>query len=274
MLDLNRRGVVQGAAALVAVAALSSRTASAFPSRAGETVVPWLDQPPPMDDPTVGRQLVWEGLDSWITPKDEFFEVMHFGWPVIDAANWTLQIDGLVRQPLSLTLDDIKARVRQEETVTLECSGNHGFPEFTGAIGNARWTGTPLAPLLEEAGVLAEGTEVVFWGSEQGEVRIEDAIRNVVMMQNFARSMSLADAMAEGSILAYEMNGAPLPERNGYPLRLIAPGWYGIANVKWLARIEVMDRRFVNQFMAATTSPFARSNGNARPSGPRPRSAG
>ena len=251
MLDLTRRElVVKGSAAFAAYAVLhSSRAAHAFPSRPGEVVVPWADQPPPMDDPTVGRQLVWEELDSWITPNEQFFEVTHFGWPVIDAATWTLQIDGLVRQPLTLTLDSIQTRVRQEETVTLECSGNHGFPVFTGAVGNARWTGTPLAPLLEEAGVLAEGIEVVFWGTEQGEVRIEDAIRNVVMVQNFARSMSLADAMSPHNILAYEMNGEPLPERNGYPLRLIAPGWYGIANVKWLKRIEVRDRRFVNQFM-------------------------
>jgi DMSO/TMAO reductase YedYZ molybdopterin-dependent catalytic subunit len=251
MLDLTRRDfVLKGSAAFAAYALLhSSQAARAFPSRPGEEVVPWADQPPPMEDPTVGRQLVWEELDSWITPNDQFFEVTHFGWPVIDATNWRLQIDGLVRQPLTLTLDDIRARVRQEETVTLECSGNHGFPVFTGAIGNARWTGTPLGPLLEEAGVLAEGIEVVFWGTEQGEVRIEDGIRNVVMMQNFARSMSLADAMAPHNILAYEMNGEPLPERNGYPLRLIAPSWYGIANVKWLERIEVRDRRFVNQFM-------------------------
>lgn len=250
MLELSRRDLVlKGSTALAAYAVLHASRAGAFPSRPGETVIPWADQPPPMDDPTVGRQLVWEELDSWITPNEQFFEVTHFGWPVIDAATWKLEIDGLVRQPLSLTLDDIKARTRQEETVTLECSGNHGFPVFTGAVGNARWTGTPLAPLLEEAGVLAEGIEVVFWGTEQGEVRIEDAIRNVVMVQNFARSMSLADATSPHNILAYEMNGDPLPERNGYPLRLIAPGWYGVANVKWLKRIEVRDRRFANQFM-------------------------
>jgi DMSO/TMAO reductase YedYZ molybdopterin-dependent catalytic subunit len=250
MLDLTRRDLVlKGSAAFAAYAVLHSTRAGAFPSRPGETVVPWLDQPPPMDDPTVGTQLVWEELDSWITPNDKFFQVTHFGWPVVDAATWKLEIDGLVRQPLSLTLDDIKARVRHEETVTLECSGNHGFPVFTGAVGNARWTGTPLAPLLEEAGVLAEGIEVVFWGTEQGEVKLQDAIRDVTMTQNFARSMSLADAMSPANLLAYEMNGEPLPERNGYPLRLIAPGWYGIANVKWLKRIEVRDRRFVNQFM-------------------------
>lgn len=251
MLDLNRRDIIIGSsAALASYAVLHASPVNTFPSRPGEIVIPWLDQPPPLDDPTVGPQLIWEELGTWITPNDKFFSVTHFGWPVIDAADWTLQIDGLVRQPLSLTLDDIKARSRQEETVTLECAGNHGFPVFTGAVGNANWAGTSLASLLEEAGVLEEGVEVVFWGAEQGEVRIEDEIRNVAMMQNFARSMSLADAMSPNNILAYEMNGEPLPEKNGFPLRLIAPGWYGIANVKWLQRIEVRDRRFMNRFMA------------------------
>ena len=125
MLDLTRRDLVlKGSAAVAAYAVLhSSRAAQAFPSRPGEVVIPWLDQPAPMDDPTVVDQLVWEELDSWITPNEKFFGVTHFGWPVIDAATWTLQIDGLVRRPLSLTLDDIKARARQEETVTLGRSG-------------------------------------------------------------------------------------------------------------------------------------------------------
>lgn len=110
-------------------------------------------------------------------------------------------------------------------------------------------TGTPLAPILEEAGLLHEGVEVVFWGADQGTVELHDAIRDVSMTQNFARSLSVEDAMNAGNMLVYEMNGVPLPHENGYPFRLIAPGWYGIANVKWLERIEIRDRRFMNQFM-------------------------
>ena len=94
------------------------------------------------------------------------------------------------------------------------------------------------------------GIEVVFWGTDAGDIELHDDIRDVKMHQNFARSMSLADAMSPDNILCYEMNGAALPAAHGAPLRLIAPGWYGIANVKWLKRIEVRDRRFVNQFMA------------------------
>jgi DMSO/TMAO reductase YedYZ molybdopterin-dependent catalytic subunit len=163
--------------------------------RPGEVVIPWADQPPPFEDPTVLRQLTWEELASWITPNDKFFLVNHFDWPVIDAATWKLEIDGLVRNPLTLTLNDIKARTRQETTVTLECSGNHGFPGFIGAVGNARWTGTPLAPILEEAGLLEEGIEVVFCGMDQDTIELHDVIRDVSMQQNFARSMSVEDAM-------------------------------------------------------------------------------
>ena len=250
MLDLTRRDLVlKGSAAFAAYAVLHASLAGAFPSRPGEIVIPWADQPPAFDDPTVLRQLTWEELNSWITPNEQFFQVNHFNWPEIDAASWTLQIDGLVERPLTLTLDDIKARTRQEMPVTLECSGNHGFPFFTGAVGNAQWTGTPLAPILDEAGILQDGIEVVFWGADQGEIKLEDAIRNVTMQQHFARSMSVQDAMGAANMLTYEMNGEPLPKENGFPVRLIAPGWYGIANVKWLTRIEVRDRRLMTQFM-------------------------
>jgi DMSO/TMAO reductase YedYZ molybdopterin-dependent catalytic subunit len=157
-----------------------------------------------------------------------------------------LQVSGLVKKPLTLTLDQIKARPRQEVTFTIECSGNTGLPFFWGGIGNATWAGTPLAPILREAGVLEGGIEVVFWGADAG----EETVGDTTMTQNFARSMSLADAMNPKNLLVYEMNGAALPAPNGYPLRLIAPGWYGIANVKWLTGIEVRDRRFMNRFMA------------------------
>ncbi len=246
----RREFIVQGSAALAALAFFHSRFAHAFPSRAGETVIPWLDQPSPNPVPAVIQtQLVWEDLDSWVTPNDKFFSIAHFDRPTIDANAWKLEIDGLVKKPLSLSLADLKARPRQEVVFTVECSGNHGFPFFTGGIGNARWAGTPLAAILEEAGVKENGIEVVFWGTDVGDIALKDDTRDVKMHQNFARSMSLADAMNPNNILCYEMNGAALPEPNGFPVRLIAPGWYGIANVKWLKRIEIRNTRFMSLLM-------------------------
>jgi len=246
----RREFIVKGGAALAAVAILNASRAHAYPARAGETVIPWLDQQAANPAPNVIKsQLVWEDLDSWITPNEKFFGIGHFEWPEIDASKWKLEVSGLVKKPVMLTLDDIKARPRKEVTFTIECSGNTGLPFFNGGIGNAKWAGTSLADILKEAGVQPSGIEVVFWGADASDVELNDDIRKVKMHQNFARSMSLDDAMSATNILAYEMNGAPLPERNGSPLRLIAPGWYGIANVKWLKRIEVRDRRFTNLFM-------------------------
>ena len=250
MFELPRRDfIIKGSVAIAVLAAFSSRFAQAFPDRMGGTVIPWLDQPPAGKDPCCDTLLVWDDLDSWITPNNKFFAVSHFNRPVIDVGAWKLELDGLVKKPMTMTLADIKARPREERTFTLECSGNHGFPDFTGGIGNAVWAGTPLSALLEEAGVAESGIEVVFWGTDVGDVALKDAIRDVKMHQNFARSMSLADAMSPHNILCYEMNGEALPAPHGAPLRLIAPGWYGIANVKWLKRIEVRDTRFSSLLM-------------------------
>jgi DMSO/TMAO reductase YedYZ molybdopterin-dependent catalytic subunit len=248
-LEISRRQFfIQGGSALAGLAFLSSsRLARAVPVKSGEEVIPWLDQPPNNPKPeVVGNLRQWEELDSWITPKDKFFTVGHYNKPVINENGWRLEITGLVKRPMSLTLRELKARSRKELLFTLECSGNSGRPWMVSAVGNAKWTGTPLAPILSEAGVLDKGIEVVFIGSDEG----EEEVRRIKMKQNFARSMSLTDAMNPDNILCYDMNGESLPQMNGFPVRLIAPGWYGIANVKWLKRIEVRETRYMGRFMA------------------------
>ena len=148
MIELPRREfMLQGSAAIAALTAFqASRLAQAFPGSPGDKVIPWLDQPPENPVPqVVANQLKWEDVDSWLTPNDKFFSVAHYDRPVIDEKNWKLEIGGLVKQPLTFTLGELKARPRQEVTFTLECSGNHGFPWFLGGIGTARWAGTPLA---------------------------------------------------------------------------------------------------------------------------------
>lgn len=151
-----------------------------------------------------------------------------------------------MERPRTFTLAELRARPRTEVLFTLECAGNHGLPWLVSAIGNARWAGTPLAPILREAGIRPHGIEVVFFGHDEG----EEAVRDITMKQNFARSMSVEDAMHPDVMLCYEMSGVPLPAAHGFPVRLIAPGWYGVANVKWLKRIEVRDTRFQGRFMA------------------------
>jgi DMSO/TMAO reductase YedYZ molybdopterin-dependent catalytic subunit len=246
--DLTRRALlVQGSAALAGLAMLRLVVpAEAFPQRVGEEVVPWLDPPPPNPVPqAIVTQLDWEQLDSWRTPNDRFFTIAHYGIPAVAERDWRLDLTGLVQRPMSLSLSDLRARPRQEVDFTLECSGNHGFPFFTGGVSNATWAGTPLAPLLREAGVLEAGKDVVFWGVDSG----KEKVRDVELTEQFARSMSLADATSPTALLAYEMNGEPLPQAHGSPVRLIVPGWYGVANVKWLQRIEVRDSRYEGKFM-------------------------
>jgi DMSO/TMAO reductase YedYZ molybdopterin-dependent catalytic subunit len=247
-LDISRRELLIRGSALAGLACLSCPwLAHAFPVASGEEVIPWLDQPPSNPKPeVVGNLRQWEELDSWITPKDKFFTVGHYNKPVIDENAWRLEISGLVKRPINLTLRELKARPRKDLVFTLECSGNSGRAWMVSAVGNAKWAGTPLAPILNEAGVIDKGIEVVFVGFDEG----EEEVRGIKMKQNFARSMSLVDAMNPNNILCYEMNGEALPQMNGFPVRLIAPGWYGIANVKWLKRIEVRETRYMGRFMA------------------------
>jgi DMSO/TMAO reductase YedYZ molybdopterin-dependent catalytic subunit len=196
--------------------------------------------------PRVTRKMLdWETLDAWLTPQDQVFDVHHYNEPALNAAQYRLEIAGLVEKPLSLTLEDVRKRTVAEELMTLECSGNGSSPGFMGAVYNSRWTGTPLSAILKECGVKPGATEVVFFGHDTK----KETIHKVTVEVPFGRSMSIEDAMNPRILLAYTRNGRPLERRNGAPLRLIVPGWYGIANVKWLKRIEVRNRRYMGRFM-------------------------
>ena len=129
--------------------------AHAFPLVQNAVVIPWLDQPEPNPVPeAIVKQIVWEELDAWITPNDEFFVIKHYNVPEQNESDWHLEVGGLVDHPMVLTLADLKARERQEVTFTIECSGNSAFPFNKGLVSNATWAGTPLVSLLDEAEVL------------------------------------------------------------------------------------------------------------------------
>ena len=206
----------------------------------GETVIPFLDLQPK------GKMLSWQDLKSWITPNEDLFSVSHYGTPEVDIDRWRLEISGLVRNPKVFSLADIKARRRRSIIATLECSGNSSSPNFAGAIGNVKWTGTPLAPLLQECDPMKRAIEAVFFGADE---KVE-TIRDKEYPQNFARSLSLGDTARGEVLLAYEMNGQPLEKGHGAPLRLVVPGWFGIAWIKWLTRVELLDRRYMSKYMA------------------------
>jgi DMSO/TMAO reductase YedYZ molybdopterin-dependent catalytic subunit len=186
-------------------------------------------------------------IDGLLTPNARFYVRNHFQTPQLDQQTWRLQVFGLVQRPLRLSLRDVRSMPSQTLAVTLECAGNGRFafdPRtdgeqwHLGTVSTAEWTGVPLTEVLDRAGFTSGALEVIFQGADHGQT--EDGGRTV----RFERSLSVADARQSGALLAYMMNGEPLPPEHGYPLRLIVPGWYAVASVKWLTHIEVTDSPF------------------------------
>jgi len=201
-----------------------------------------------------------EALRHAITPIGLHYLLIHFDIPVVDADTWELTIGGRVRNPARLTLEELKARPAATMAVTLECAGNGrarlsprplSQPWLTEAVGTAEWTGTPLHTLLDEAGPLEESGEVVFTGLDRG---IQGDVE-----QQYERSLPLAECRRDEVLLAYAINGQPLPPQHGFPLRLIVPGWYGMAHVKWLRGITVAGGAF-GGFQQATAYHYRTSD--------------
>ncbi|MEY2580482.1 MAG: hydroxyacylglutathione hydrolase [Ilumatobacteraceae bacterium] len=179
-----------------------------------------------------------------VMPNARFYVRNHFETPTLDATNWRLTVGGLVERPLELSLRDLQNMRSQSMVATLECAGNgrsmfvprvDGEQWHLGAVSTAEWTGVPLGEVLDRAGATAGVREVVFRGADKGVV---EQSRPAV---SFERSLSLDDARNSEALLAYAMNGEPLPLQHGYPLRLIVPGWFAVASVKWLTEIDLID---------------------------------
>jgi DMSO/TMAO reductase YedYZ molybdopterin-dependent catalytic subunit len=185
-----------------------------------------------------------EALRYDVTPVGLHYLLIHFDVPEVPAG-WRLRVGGHVERELELSPDDLRARPAVRRIVTMECAGNGrarlephvvSQPWLAEAIGTGEWGGVELAPLLEEAGVREGAVEVLFGALDRG---VDGGVE-----QAYERSLSLGEALAGDALLAYELNGAPLPPQHGAPLRLVVPGWYGMTSVKWLERITVLDRPF------------------------------
>jgi len=186
-----------------------------------------------------------EALRRPVTPIGMHYVLVHFDVPVIDEAGHDLVIDGRVERPLTLGMDDLRARPAVSMPVVMECAGSGrahlaprpvSAPWHEEAVGCAEWTGTPLRPLLEEAGLLDDAVEVLFTGCDRG---LDQGVE-----QDYQRSLPVAEALRDNVLLAYAMNGQPLPPPHGFPLRLIVPEWYGMASVKWLRSITAIPEPF------------------------------
>ena len=189
-----------------------------------------------------------DGFKDWITPIDRFFVRCHTYTPKVELSDWSLKIDGVVNEPVTLTLDDLKKLPRVELVGVLECAGNGrsfyephvpGAQWAYGSVGNGRWAGARLRDVLQKAGLKDGARHLLLDGADVP----------LGKMPKFQRTIPVQKALDPDTLLAYEMNGQPLPVEHGFPLRLIAAGWAGDSWVKWLRHIEVLDHEFEGFWM-------------------------
>ncbi len=247
----SRRSVLKSGAAAGALAALGWPDWLLPALAQGEAIVPFADIPASFStNPSeLVRVLDIRRIDGSPTPRDQFFTIQHYGQPTVDPASWRLSVGGLVDRPLTLGLDELRKMGTQEITAAFECSGN-GPGRLNGLSSAGRWTGVPLRAVLARAGLKADADEVVFFGADRGEEDVDFRGRMIKVTQQFGRSLSVADATRPEPFLAHALNGEPLSKQQGFPARLIVPGWYGVANVKWLSEVHVQRGRYLGKFQA------------------------
>jgi DMSO/TMAO reductase YedYZ molybdopterin-dependent catalytic subunit len=186
-----------------------------------------------------------------VMPNAHFYVRNHFQIPRLDPSTWRLSVGGLVDRPLRISLRELGNMRSETRIVTLECAGNGralldppvaGEKWNLGAVSTAEWTGVPLGEVLDRAGIKPEAREVLFRGADAG------TLPGRTEAISFERSLTVDHARNSEALLAYAMNGEPLPVQHGYPLRLIVPGWYAVTSVKWLNEIEVIGHAFSGHF--------------------------
>ncbi len=194
-------------------------------------------------------EMPFSSLDGFVTPTQLFYVRTHFPVPSIDRGTWRLRIEGEVNHPFEMDYRALVSLSSQSTPVTLECAGNNrtflepkvkGVQWELGAVGNAEWTGVPLAVLLKRAEPKRGALEVILEGADHGEIEDNKAPSGQI---RFARSIPLTKAL-DDVLLVHRMNGQELLPEHGFPLRAIVPGWYAMASVKWLQRIILTDRPF------------------------------
>jgi DMSO/TMAO reductase YedYZ molybdopterin-dependent catalytic subunit len=245
----TRRDILRGTLATAGLSMLGIPE-WALPALAqGDTLVPFTDAPPTFPAPgPVNRQYDIRTIDGPFTPADKFFTTQHYGHPVVDSVTYQLKVSGLVNKPLSLSLDELRRMGNGELIFGFECSGNRR--PLQGLCGNGRWTGVPLRVVLDRAGLKAQAREIVFFGADRGEEEVEFRTQKFKVEQQYGRSMTREQVLSSDAFLAYALNGEPLTRHQGSPLRLLVPGWYGMANVKFLAQIHAQEDAFLGKFQA------------------------
>jgi DMSO/TMAO reductase YedYZ molybdopterin-dependent catalytic subunit len=249
--QISRRETLKRGLAATSLLALLPEWA--MPASApGETDVPFTDIPAdfnPNDPASPQRRLDLRRIDGMFTPKDQFFTTQHFMKPEIDPAAYRLKFTGMVRKPAEFTLADLRAMKPVELVNGFECSGNSPRA-MEGLSSCGRFTGVRLSALLKQLGVHPKAREVVFFGTDRGPLDVVFRQQTYKLEQQFGRSITLEHAMKPEPLVAYALNGDPLTLNQGFPVRLIMPGWYGVANVKWLAEVHLQEDRYLGNYQA------------------------
>jgi len=202
--------------------------------------------PIPVQDRPFNAETPMHLLANATTPTSGFYVRNHYDSLILDASTYRLAVGGCVNKPLILSLGQLKQMAACRSIVTMECAGNGrstlqprpaGVPWRFGAAGTAEFAGVPLRTLLESAGVKSTAVDVVLAGGDSGPAS-GDA------NGTYSRSLAIDHAMNGDILLAWEMNGEPLTPVHGFPLRVVVPRWYAMSSVKWLTRIDVLDRPF------------------------------
>jgi len=218
----------------------------------GETDVPFTDIPAnfnPNNPSATSRLLDIRKIDGPFTPSDQFFAVQHLGRPEIDGTTHRLKFTGMVNKEVEFSVADLRRMKSVEVAAGYECSGNSGR-SVQGLASCGRFVGVPLANLLKHVGVRPKAREVVFFGADRGPQEVVFRNQTFKLDQQFGRSITLENATRPDPLVAYELNGEPLRREQGFPVRLIMPGWYGVANVKWLAEVHLQEDRYLGNFQA------------------------
>jgi DMSO/TMAO reductase YedYZ molybdopterin-dependent catalytic subunit len=250
-MEISRRAMLRGSLVAAGFGALGMPEWVIPALAQGETLVPFTDVPEPFNTtPTpVNRLLDIRKIDGLFTPRDQFFTTQHMGHPELDAASFRLKVTGLLERPKVWSLDELRGIGTADLVAGFECSGNSKRP-IEGLASNGRWTGVPLRSVLNASSLKSEGQEVVFFGADHREEDVEFRGRGFKVDQHFGRSLPREQALSSEPFLAFAMNGEPLTRHQGFPLRLIMPGWYGVSNVKWLSHIHVQADRYLGNYQA------------------------
>jgi DMSO/TMAO reductase YedYZ molybdopterin-dependent catalytic subunit len=249
-IETTRRTILKGSLAMAGLGVIGLPEWAMPVLAQGDSLVQFTDIPENVrwETPPDRRTLDVRTIDSVFTPADKFATTQHYGHPDVDLATFKLKITGMVNSPKALSIDDLKKLGAVDLVAGFECSGNRG--PLQGLSGNGKWTGVPLKTVLAAAGVKPDAKDIVFFGADHGEEEVEWRTQKYKVDYHFGRSLPREKAMSAEPFVAWALNGQPLTKHQGSPLRLLVPGWYGVANVKWLAEIHPQAENYVGKYQS------------------------